>query len=394
MTRYTPTSEADVCEIVREASARRTQLAIQGSGTKRAFGRPAQFDSILSSSQMTRVTLYEPAEFVISAEPGASLSEIVRLLAEHRQELAFEPLDYRPLLGCDGEPTIGAVAAMNLSGPRRIACGAARDSSLGLRFVNGRGEAIKSGGRVMKNVTGLDLVKIMVGAYATLGFLTEVTFKVVPSAPRCATLCLADLSDQTAIAALSAALGAPYDVSGAAHLPAVVGGGARTLVRVEGFPESVEYRLGELLSLLKRFGAAEVLADDTGRGLWQAIRDATVLAEPRDAAIWRISTAPSKGPDVAARIARAVEAGWFFDWGGGLIWLACPTADSAGAATIRGAIRKAGGHATLVRTPEEVRAAVDIFDLPVEAVARLQAGLKTSLDPAGIFNPGRMFPEL
>ncbi|SDD77949.1 glycolate oxidase FAD binding subunit [Bradyrhizobium brasilense] len=394
MTRHNPTSEADALAIVAEAAAQRTPLAIQGSATKRAFGRPPQFESTLSSSQMTKVTLYEPAEFVISAEPGASLSGIVRLLAEHRQELAFEPLDYRPLLGSDGEPTIGAVAAMNLSGPRRIAGGSARDSSLGARFVNGRGEAIKSGGRVMKNVTGLDLVKLMVGAHGTLGFLTEVTFKVVPSPQRVATLCLVGLSDRTAIAALSAALGSPYDVSGAAHLPAKIGGGARTLIRVEGFPDSVEYRLGELRSLLKAFGTAEVLADDTGKDLWMAIRDATVLAEPRDKAIWRISTAPTKGADVAARIARTIDARWFFDWGGGLIWLACSTASAASAATIRAATGQAGGHATLVRAPEDVRAAVDVFHPPVEAIARLQTGLKASLDPAGIFNPGRMFPEL
>ncbi|MGN8547048.1 FAD-binding protein [Bradyrhizobium sp. 13971] len=394
MTRHNPTSEADACAIVAEAAAQRTPLAIQGGGTKRAFGRPPQFESILSSSQMTKVTLYEPAEFVISAEPGASLSGIVRLLAEHRQELAFEPLDYRPLLGSDGEPTIGAVAAMNLSGPRRIAGGAARDSSLGVRFVNGRGEAIKSGGRVMKNVTGLDLVKLMVGAHGTLGFLTEVTFKVVPSPQRVATLCLVGLSDQTAIAALSAALGSPYDVSGAAHLPAKIGGGARTLIRVEGFPDSVEYRLGELRSLLKAFDTAEVLADDAAKDLWVAIRDATVIAEPRDKAIWRISTAPTRGADVAARIARTIDARWFFDWGGGLIWLACETASAAVAATIRAAVRQAGGHATLVRAPEDVRAAVDVFDPPIEAIARLQTGLKASLDPTGIFNPGRMFPEL
>jgi glycolate oxidase FAD binding subunit len=244
----------------------------------------------------------------------------------------------------------------------------------------------------MKNVTGLDLVKLMAGSWGTLGFLTEVTFKVLPKAERVATLVLDGLDDARAIEALSLALGSPFEVSGAAHLPATLDdAGGRTLVRLEGFSTSVEYRLGELRRLLKRFGGGEVMDGEAAVALWREVRDVRALVEPRDRAVWRVSTAPTKGPDVMARIARALEARWFYDWGGGLMWIAVDAAGDAGAATIRAAVAQAGGHATLVRAPAEVRAAVAVFEPLPEPLMRVTAGIKAALDPAGIFNPGRMY---
>src|SRR5918997_1979277 len=246
MTTHTPATEQDACAIIAEAAARRTPLAVAGGATKAAIGRPAQTEATLSSAALTGVTLYEPAELVIAARTGTPLAEVVRTLAEKGQQLPFEPMDYRPLLGSTGEPSIGAVAAANISGPRRIVAGAARDSLIGVRFINGRGEAIKSGGRVMKNVTGLDLLKLMAGSWGTLGFLTEVTFKVLPRPERAATLVLLGLDDARAVEALCAAAASPFEVTGAAHLPAALDGEARALVRIEGFSFSVDYRLGEL----------------------------------------------------------------------------------------------------------------------------------------------------
>ena len=211
------------------------------------------------------------------------MSEVVRTLADKGQQLPFEPADHRVLLGSTGEPTIGAVVAANISGPRRIMAGAARDSLIGVRFVNGRGEAIKSGGRVMKNVTGLDLVKLMAGSWGTLGFLTEVTFKVLPIPERSATLVFPGLDDGRAVEALCAAVGSPFETSGAAHLPAAVaGGGARTLIRLEGFSTSVEYRLGELRRLLRAYGAPAIVEGEAAEVLWRAVRDVTPLTLPRD----------------------------------------------------------------------------------------------------------------
>jgi len=391
MTLHAPGSEPDACALVAEAASARTPLALVGGGTKSEMGRPAQSQATLSSAGLRGVTLYEPAEMVVSARAGTPLAEVVRTLAEKNQELPFEPMDHRPLLGSTGEPTIGAVAAANISGPRRIMAGAARDALIGVRFVNGRGELIKSGGRVMKNVTGLDLVKLMAGSWGTLGFLTEVTFKVLPKAERVATLVLTGLEDAPAVQALALALGSPFEVTGAAHLPAALGeAGGRTLVRIEGFSTSVDYRLGELRRLLKRFGGGEIMDGEAAVALWREVRDVQPLVEPRDRAVWRVSTAPTKGPEVMARVARGLEARWYYDWGGGLVWIATDAARDAGAATIRAAVAQAGGHATLVRAPAEVRAAVAVFEPLSEPLMRVTTGIKASLDPAGIFNPGRM----
>ncbi|HEV2606234.1 MAG TPA: glycolate oxidase subunit GlcE [Microvirga sp.] len=391
MTLHTPRDEQDASAIVTEAAGRRTPLSMMGSGTKAAIGRPAQTEATLSSAGLTGVTLYEPAELVIAARAGTPLAEVVRTLGLRNQELPFEPIDYRGLLGSTGEPTVGSVAAANLSGPRRIMAGAARDSLIGVRFVNGRGEAVKSGGRVMKNVTGLDLVKLMAGSWGTLGFLTEVTFKVLPKAERAATLIFRGLDDARAIEALSQALGSPYEITGAAHIPSVDQAGASTLLRIEGFSFSVEYRLGELRRLLKRYGTPDIVERKGADALWQSVRDATLIADPRDRAVWRLSTAPTKAPELTAAIARSLDARWFYDWGGGLVWIATDPRGDAGAAAIRKALRTTGGHATLVRAPAEVRAAVDVFEPQPEALMRVSAGIKASFDPAGIFSPGRMY---
>ncbi|WP_112663720.1 FAD-binding protein [Microvirga flavescens] len=391
MTIFTPRDENDAATIIADAFGKKTTLSVFGRNTKAALGRPITTDASLSTAGLTGITLYEPAELVISARSGAPVSEVVAALAQNGQELSFEPMDYGPLLGVGGEPTIGAVAALNLSGPRRIMAGAARDSLIGVRFVNGRGEVVKSGGRVMKNVTGLDLVKLMANSWGTLGVLTEVTFKVLPKHERMATLVLRGLDDRHAIDAMSSALGSPFDVTGAAHLPAPDLQGARTLIRLEGFSVSVDYRLTEMRRLLKRFGTGDILEGKAAEALWASVRDATVLGDHDERAIWRVSSGPTRGPDVAAHLAKARDARWFYDWGGGLVWISTPASGDAGAAIIREATREFGGHATLVKAPEALRASIDVLEPQSDAVMALSRGIKTSFDPAGILNPGRMY---
>ncbi len=386
---FAPTTEAELVDAVRDAYATRTPLAIEGGGTRAGLGRPAQTERTLSLAKLSGITLYEPAELVIAAKAGTPLSEIEATLATRNQMLSFEPVDYRTLYGSTGEPTIGGVAACNISGPRRISHGAARDSFIGVKLVNGTGESVKSGGRVMKNVTGLDLVKLSAGAYGTLGAFSEVTFKVQPRPETEATLVLPGLDDVAAVQALSLGLGSPFEVSAAAHLPAGIGGSdARTLLRIENFAASVAYRTGALRDLFK---TSETIDAEASRALWADIAAVKFFSAPDDRAIWRISTAPTRGPELVSRLRRSLEAQCFYDWGGGLVWLAVRDAGDAGASAIRATTKALGGHATLVRASTETRAAVDVFEPLAEGALRLTKGIKAAFDPAGILNPGRMY---
>ena len=392
MTILMPNSEASACAMVSQALAAKTPLSITGGGTRSGLGRPNQTGLTLSASKLNGITLYEPAEMVIGAKAGTPLKTIEETLAARGQMLPFEPMDHRALYGTTREPTIGAVASGNISGPRRINGGAARDALIGVRLINGRGEAIKSGGRVMKNVTGLDLVKLQAGAFGTLGILTEVIFKVVPKPETVATLVLTGLEDAIAIAAMAEAVTSPFEITGAAHLPDGVGGeGARTYLRIEGFAESVDYRAAELGKLLACHGKLMRLDGSVGVPVWSAIRDAAPLAEPRDAAIWRLSVKPSRAAEVVAAIRATRSARALYDWGGGLVWLATDLADDAGATAVRAAAKAAKGYATLMRAPDSLRAAIPVFEPEAAPVAALTRRIKTSVDPAGIINPGRMF---
>lgn len=386
-----PDDEAGVAALVREAVSQGQSIRVAGGGTRKGMGRPTNAAATLSMTGLSGITLYEPAEMVIGARAGTPLAEIEAQLAKKGQMLAFEPSDFRTLYGTTGTPTIGAVAAGNISGPRRLWGGAARDSLIGVRFVNGAGEVVKTGGRVMKNVTGLDLVKLQAGAWGTLGVLTEVIFKVVPRPEMAVTLALSGLDDAAAIKAMIAAVTSPFEITGAAHLPAEVAGGpARTLLRIEGFGFSVDYRAGELGKLLAGFGTLERLDDADAASIWPAIRDAALISEPRDAAIWRLSVKSSEAAAAVAAIRERREVRAFYDWGGGLIWLATDIRDDAGADLVRLAAKAANGHATLVRAPDALRAAVPVFEPETPALAALTKRIKTSLDPAGVLNPGLM----
>jgi glycolate oxidase FAD binding subunit len=400
---FKPRDKDDVASAVEWALAGAKALEIVGGGSKREIGRAAQCDLTLDLSGMSGVTLYEPEELVLSAMAGTPLAEIEELLAARGQALAFEPMDYGPVLGRPmGRGTLGGALAANLSGPRRIKAGAARDHFLGVSAVSGRAEVFKSGGRVVKNVTGYDLCKLLAGSWGTLAAMIEVTIKVLPRGPAEESVLVLGLDDRQAVAAMAAAVGSSGDVSGAAHLPANIAarilgaasaGSAVTAFRLEGVPPSIAQRKALLEQLLKPFGVMLMIGEAGSHALWQAVRDATAFA-PTDGGpkpLWRISTAPTQGPAVAARIAAQVEAELFYDWAGGLIWIALPALDDAGASIVRGAVRAAGGHATLVRAPASVRAAVDVFEPQPAELAALTGRVKASFDPKRILGPGRMY---
>ena len=387
-----PRDAKDVEAAVGWALAEAKTLEIVGNGSKRGIGRAAQWDLSLDLSGLSGVTLYEPEELVLSARAGTPLAEIETLLSANNQELAFEPIDYGPLFGAPGGGgTIGGTLAANLSGPRRIKAGAARDHFLGFAAVSGRAESFKSGGRVVKNVTGYDLCKLMAGSWGTLGAMTDVTVKVLPRAETEQTLLVLGLDDAKATQAMSATMNSPNDVSGAAHLPAPVArhvtGADRavTALRIEGVAPSVTHRMHSLEALLKPFGALATLDEATSRPFWRSVRDVMPFAGD-DRVIWRISAAPSRGHEIAAAIG---EGEYFYDWAGGLIWLALGSLHDGGASRVRSALA-GNGHATLIRAPAGLRASVAVFEPQTQGLAALTRRVKESFDPKGVLGPGRM----
>lgn len=402
LTNMRPVDEREFSRLLVEATATTTPIALVGAGSKVQVGRPMQTAATISTRGLRGITLYEPSEMVMSARAGTALAQIEASLADRGQMLAFEPIELAGLTGGSaGEGTIGGVFATNISGARRIRVGAARDHLLGLRAVNGRGEIFKSGGRVMKNVTGLDLCRGLAGSWGTLAVMCEVTFKVQPMPEDTATLILLGLPDEIAVEVLCDAMATPFEVSGAVHLQrALVArlwheglrrqGQAITALRLENFAKSVAYRKGRLKEHLRAYGDIHEFDGGNSLAFWGELRQLSVL-QGSGAPLWRISTAPSAGPKVVATISAYMECRAFYDWSGGLVWAeVLPTTD-AGAADIRRVIATHGGHATLVRAEPQVRVAVEVFQ-PLEAgLERLSHKLKASFDPAGILNPGRMY---
>jgi glycolate oxidase FAD binding subunit len=396
-----PRDAKDVQDAVQWALSEGKTLEVIGRGSKRALGRPSQSDLTLDLAGLSGVTLYEPEELVLSAKAGTPIAEIETLVAERGQQLDFEPMDYGPVLGFEaGAGSLGGALAANLSGPRRIKAGAARDHFLGVSAVSGRGEAFKSGGRVVKNVTGYDLCKLLAGSYGTLAAMIDVTIKTLPKPETEETVMVAGLDDAHAAQAMAAAMGSSCDVSAAAHLPKTVAmsfdgihaGEGATIFRLEGVAPSVRHRKTSLAELLKPFGLVSHVDETLSFALWRGVRDVKPFwasAPSGGWSLWRVSTAPTRGHELAAMLPH--DAQWFADWAGGLLWIALPPSDDAGAAAIRRATAKTQGHATLIRAPAAIRAAVEVFEPQSGVLAGVSKRVKDSFDPKGVLNPGRMW---
>jgi glycolate oxidase FAD binding subunit len=399
-----PHDAAEVEQAIKEAIAAGTTLEIVGHGSKRVIGRAAQWDMTLDLSALSGVTLYEPAELVLSAKAGTPLAEIEALLAANGQQLAFEPMDFGPLLGTPADSaTIAGVLAGNLSGPRRVKAGAARDHFLGVTAVSGRGETFKSGGRVVKNVTGYDLCKLLAGSWGTLAAMTDVTVKTLPRAETERTVLVLGPDAAAAGKLMTAVMSSFADASAAAHVPsALVGriaaiaaaGASVTAFRIEGVAPSVAHRSALLEDLARSHGRLAMLEEPSSRELWRAVRDATPFAAAgpsgvRD--IWRISTAPASGTDVGRALVERADAEVLYEWAGGLVWAALPPSDDAASDLVRALVAEGGGHATLIRAPAAVRAAVDVFQPEAPALAALTKRVREGFDPRGVLNPGRMW---
>ncbi|MEW9616429.1 FAD-binding protein [Shinella sp. S4-D37] len=389
---HEPLSEEAAARLVQVAALSRTPLAIRGGGTRSLADVPEGAET-LSTRGLAGIVAYSPAEMTMTVRAGTPLEVVETALAEKRQMLAFEPCDLRAALGSSGIPTIGGVFAANASGPRRFVAGAARDSLIGVRFVNGRGEVVKAGGRVMKNVTGLDLAKLLAGSHGSLALLTEVTFRLLPVPETAATIVVSGLNDAEAAAAMATAMSMSVEVSGAAHLPESVRGrfaggalpdGAASVLRLEGLSASVAVRSEKLAAAMGRFGAVTRLDAETAARLWREIRDAAPYADGTPRPLWRVSVAPTAGHQLVAALRLETGVDAFYDWQGGLVWLRME-ADPEAALLRRYVKAVGGGHATLLRARPEVLAATEAFAPQPDAVVALSARVKASFDPAGLF---------
>jgi glycolate oxidase FAD binding subunit len=387
---FHPVDTAETAAIVAESRA----VEILGHGSKRALGHTVQADTQLWLDGLDALHFYEPDEMVVSVGAGMKLSTLQTTLAEQRQRLAFEPPDWGELYAVDGRSqrrpqSIGGIVATNLSGSARLSAGAARDHLIGFKAVNGRGEVFKSGGRVVKNVTGYDLCKLMCGSFGTLAALTELVLRVLPMPEHEATLLLPG-DARTTVVRFVAALGGPYETVAAAWLPASLSPnvgleGDVGAVRLQGLEPSVRERCKRLADDLS-VGVVTIEAERSAT-LWRALGDGVPLIPELDSALWRISMPPTQG---AALLAFYPEARGWLDWAGGLIWIALPDDGDAGATSLRAHVAAVGGHATLVRASKATRERAPVFQPHPTALAALNARVKASFDPANRLNPGRI----
>ncbi len=401
---FSPTSADEICGIVAEAGSARIPLEVVGNGTRRGIGRLMETKYCLTTSALSGFSLYEPEELVVRVGPGMTVDKLKALLDQNSQMLAFEPPDLGPLLGVEPEQvTIGGTIAGNFSGPRRIKAGAARDHFLGVEAVSGRGELFKSGGRVVKNVTGYDLCKLLCGSWGTLGIMTEITLKVFPAPENTRTILVACDKPAEAVLALTDALASPHDVSGAAWVPETIAarssvsyvsgiGSGVAAIRIEGFRSSTGARCDALHKLVGGHGKTEELHTHNSLAFWEEIKNVHLFPpiETNDA-VWRISVAPSVSAGAIEKLREELEIEAFLDWGGGLVWLYVQSTLDAGSHVIRTLVGKIGGHATLINGSIKSRNLDSVFQLEAAPVQALTRKLKTAFDPLAILNPGRMF---
>jgi len=383
------------CDAIRQAVATKTRLEVCGAGTKRHLGRIAGYDAVLDASDMSGIIDYQPEELVLTLRAATPMNVVEQALADARQMLAFEPPRMTRILG-KGDPdlrgTIGGIIAANLSGPRRLTAGAARDFLLGFEAVSGRGERFKSGGKVMKNVTGYDLSKLMCGSFGTLGLMDEITLKTLPAPETSRSLIVGAADFAGAVAQIAKIFATPHEPGAAAILPAAIaaeegvdtGKPYTAVIRLEGIEASVADRLGHLLTLT----GGEALAEQQSVDLWQRIRDVQPLAEkPYD--LWKVSCAPSDAARVVAALDPRLEVRLMADWAGGLIWVAGASAQIA--PTLRKAVAELdSGFAMLVRDVSVTREKIPPFQPLSAGHYELHKRVKASFDPLGVLNFERM----
>jgi glycolate dehydrogenase FAD-binding subunit len=407
MARISARNEADVVEAVHSARDAKRTMEIVGAGTKRAYGRPVECDDVLVLSGLSGILKYEPDELVITALTGTPVTEIEAALAERSQRLGFEPADWGPLFGSPANSaTIGGALAADTSGSAAIRYGRARDHLLGFRAVNGLGEAYKAGGRVVKNVTGFDLPKLMCGAMGTLGPLTEVTLRVFPKPSASAVLSVGGVSEDEGLSTLRRAWSAPLEATGLVllsheawqYFPQIeeteepeydrdwtdeeyTTNNCAAVFRLEGSIASLREKISTLKTVVgKRRLTALVECERT----FDLINSGTAFV-PTMEDIWLLHLPPGATHEIVSRNIGL----WIADWAGGRLWNRnTPGRDQK---WLQERLEPLGGRATLARASEETRRRVAPFQSETSARAQLTRAVKAAFDPLRLFNPGRMW---
>jgi glycolate oxidase FAD binding subunit len=388
---HVPADVQELVEIVQDAQAAHTAVQVMGGGSKHTLGFPQRVTTVISTRKFDRVIDYDPAELVMTIESGVRLASLQQLLAENNQMLAFDPFDFAHVLGGrEGASTIGGIVAAGLAGSRRLSAGNVRDHVLGFTAVSGRGERFLAGGRVVKNVTGYDVPKLMCGSWGQLAVLTEITLKVLPRPRVTLTVIVRDLDDAAAFTAMTRAVRSRCEVAAAAYLPrGVIDQQSRTLLRLEGFGPSVEARAQALRELLTNESSSmlEQASEEESLTLWRSISTQLTRADlPDKPVLWRICVPSTAGVRLCASL-RELDASFTVDWAGSLIWTRI--AEHVGAAQIRNLAERAGGHATLIDAPIQYRSSVSAQHSESAVVAALAQRVKTAFDPAGVLDPLR-----
>lgn len=400
MATFLPRNEEEVCELVRWAAAGRETLAVTGSGSRGGFGHAMGTAHGISVSGLAGIRDYDPCELVLTAGPGTPLAEVQSALAAHGQHLAFEPPCPTALYGGETSGTLGGVFLGNQSGPRRFHAGAARDHILGLHAVNGRGEAWKTGGKVIKNVTGYDLSKLLAGSWGTLSIVTEITCKVLPAAAHGRTVAVPVADATSATALLTRAASGALGPTGLAYLPdtlqpmagPMASARGQCLIRLEGTEAGVNERLAAMLVLLEPGARSQVWADAESILLWDAVRDAAPLSPCP--VILKLSLPPAQAPAIAGVLAQHGIDAWYLDAAGAWLWLGTELEGAAELVrSLRAHLQPGGGAVVIMRAPEPLKSAVGVLTPPPAALAALLRRLKESFDPLHLFNPGRLYPN-
>lgn len=401
-----PSNDSQVREAVAWALSENKPLAVRGGGSKMSLGRPSNIEATLDLSSLSGVIGYEPSELVLTAKSGTLLSEISSLLRSENQEMAFEPPDLGPLFGSSpGQATLGGVIACNLSGPRRVRAGAARDHFLGMHAISGRAEIFKAGGKVVKNVTGYDLCKLVAGSYGTLAVLTEITIKVLPRSQKTRTVLIFGLSDKAGINALCEVVSSIHEPTGLAHLPTRItkhskidfvndSGKSVTAIRLEGPEPSVLSRCETLRQTLGRLGTTEELHGKRSNVFWNEVGNVFPFVSRPQIVVWRILVAPTDAVLLTQNICSQCDAECYYDWAGGIIWLGTKETDLTTHEIVRRSVKAVGAQATMFRADANIRAALPVFEPLPDPLHKVTARIKQSFDPKGILNPGRLYADI